>query len=1138
MRGWMLLRRISQAGQCSLLRRDASSDRSFSSILAARAHSFSVSSRSAEEQDDFSDTDTGFAHKLAKQAAKMESPKLVDLCNKIAALRPRDSGHVVPMLKEWEEEGNVLDKEMLRAIMLKLRKWKRGSLALEVADWMYYTKQFPQDLDDVILRMDMAVRAKKIRRAQKIFKKLQAWEKTTDAYNTMFLIFSQRKMILHADDFYYKFKEAKLKPNDITFSILACLYRRCGLHNKVVRLQEDIEAAGMKPCVCFLNNLMVSKYELHGISSAEEIFNQLVPAGSDLKRSHLSTYSMMAASYLSAGMHDKAQNLLEVIEKAMDQGSFPKLRRTYHILISMYSTMKNRDGMERVWKKIEDLKAQDYVAMIESCGRADEVGSAEKYFKEADRKGLLNQPSLFAALLGVYAGKGQADKAEKLFKKMKEQDVSRDALCYHYIILANLNAKNIDRAVEILELAEAAGMRDGRSRPFLGTFCDVLKTIAKETGDVALAETLLADWRKGKYRTDIAVYNHLLRVYLKAGKQVQGPFLKRLAGNNMKPTRETHQLLQQLSDAGGEGMLAAVIVVPVATTFVANPWSRNRARCPALVSAPWLAGAAASRTATQVLGSQYIAQQARQQEEEDEEEYGAQEEDYEDVEDEEDAADELGKIYEKDEARLAGVDFSAAQQLLEAICELKDEQYIRVQRIVRGWLRSRDVEVGKHEFVYVMRRLRKRKRVKHALEIADWMALSRPRPFTLTTKDNIFRMDLASRCGSVGKAERIFERLAPEHRSEVAYNALLLSYTKKKKRGRAERLFKELKATGTISSCYSLNLLASMYRQLGLDAEVLMLAKEAQKLGVELDMCFYNLLLPAKFRVQGLEEVEKLYATITSPRDRTRFFTCLAMANIYVSAGRNDKVLEMLELIDQGMEAGTIVKQRRRYNVLISMYASLEDGARVERTWERLKQQRQPNTEDYCCIIRAWGKLGHVVRAETIFQVAEANEKSLKYSTVFNAMMFVYSVAGMREEAEGLVQRMEYELGVKLDPWCYHHLVLLYAKAGDIGKMLSTLRAAQAGGKKERRFTPLAATLWAALNTLADAGDVDTAEETLTRWKRSGYRVTTGLYNRLLRAHLVAARPTERFVERMLVDGVVPNGETEKLFNELKVKLS
>ncbi|XP_024541760.1 pentatricopeptide repeat-containing protein At1g80270, mitochondrial-like [Selaginella moellendorffii] len=477
------------------------------------------------------------------------------------------------------------------------------------------------------------------------------------------------------------------------------------------------------------------------------------------------------------------------------------------------------------------------------------------------------------------------------------------------------------------------------------------------------------------------------------------------------------------------------------------------------------------------------------------------------------------------------VDYPAATHLASNIARLKRTQVSLVVPEVRKWIKEGNLAT-KHTFLFVIRKLKKRNRHVHAVKIANWMAAKKPVPHEI--KDDIRRVELHGRCGWYQMAERIFQKLPDEHKKEEAYNALLLAYTKSKMLRKAEVVYEKLRDEKMITTPYTFNLMATLYRRRGLEEKVLNLADEARELGIQLDMCSENILLSAKYKVEGIESAEQAFQGIKSSRhEKAHISTYVTMASCYASDELFDKALAVLQTIEHGMEIGQFPKLRTAYNTLITMYATVKNPAGVQRAWKELLKLGDPISQDFICVIKSWGKLGEVERAERLFKDAESLGK-LGSSPMFSAMLYVYSILGLTARAEELVRRMKEELGVQMDPWCYFHLVDMYLKAGNTEEAITWLRESQVTGTRNPRSRPLPASLTLVLGALAAIPDVERAEQILEDWKLAGYWVNSAVYNKLLLAYVNAKRPAYGFVERMLQDGARPNAKTDILFSELR----
>ncbi|KAJ7296759.1 hypothetical protein O6H91_04G012500 [Diphasiastrum complanatum] len=468
-----------------------------------------------------------------------------DFIKMIGTLPLNNNIEVVPFIKAWLAEGKALTKEGVVAGMTKLRRWSRYSQALQISEWIATEKPFELDERDAICRIDLMAKSGDLDGAEKLFQELPPEYKTERAYNTLLAVYCYRNLVTKAEKLMDVMKESRLCSSPFAYNHLMSLYVRNGFLDKLSLLLEELKSTGITPDVYTYNILMGYKGKSGDIEAMEKLMGELRADSRAFPNG--ATYTVLANAYISAGMRDKAENVLREMEFALDAGHIKRRLLSYETLLTMYGTLGKLDGVERVWLHVKvypQRTTASYVCMIEALGRMGEIERAEKIFQQRKKENKNIRNRLYNALLSGYSRKGLMWKADDLVKEMQGRGLALDSLSYYHLIRGYLNSNEDDKALEAFkEVKGIPGLR--RPKLWYDTSLIILN-IFSERGDVTNAKSHFEDCRRIYSDKDVRLYNYLLKAHIKAQMPIVDGFLDRMAADGIKPNKETEDLLKQL----------------------------------------------------------------------------------------------------------------------------------------------------------------------------------------------------------------------------------------------------------------------------------------------------------------------------------------------------------------------------------------------------------------------------------------------------------------------------------------------------------------------------------------------------------------------------------------------------------------
>ncbi|EFJ14574.1 hypothetical protein SELMODRAFT_423640 [Selaginella moellendorffii] len=481
-----------------------------------------------------------------------------ELARRISRLKWCQDHLVVPIVEEWMAEGNEITRYGLIIVRHKLRRRKRFHHALRISDWIAYKKRvIPYDHKEALNHIDLVSRVS-VTRAREMFDNLPADWKSREGYTVLLSMYVRHSMAADAESIYTTLKRWGLRSIS-PINMMLTLYQKHQVFWKVAELIRDAEEAGQSLNMCSFNILLPMTFRAGGVAEMESLVEMM--ESKNFLDEH--TYCMLASSYGRAGMVDKAKEMLMVVEDGMETGKFNRLRRTYNVIIVIYGFIGDVEGVKRIWDITSrmDPTAEDYICMIRSSAKVGLFEQAESGFLA-----LAAQRKMHITVCNVMLQVCQAGnfvlRAESLLRKIHQMGFKPDPATYHHLIAIHLKNDNIQRALDLFQLERqvfrvpfelSPQERKFMSteprkdiKPWVGT-CRMMMLALAERGEVVACETLFRNWRLEKWKTDVRLFNALLRAYEVAREPVAG-FMERLEADGVEADEETIGILSRLPE--------------------------------------------------------------------------------------------------------------------------------------------------------------------------------------------------------------------------------------------------------------------------------------------------------------------------------------------------------------------------------------------------------------------------------------------------------------------------------------------------------------------------------------------------------------------------------------------------------------
>ncbi|ONM52432.1 pentatricopeptide repeat-containing protein At1g80270, mitochondrial [Zea mays] len=425
--------------------------------------------------------------------------------------------------------------------------------------------------------------------------------------------------------------------------------------------------------------------------------------------------------------------------------------------------------------------------------------------------------------------------------------------------------------------------------------------------------------------------------------------------------------------------------------------------------------------------------------------------------------------------------------------------------VLDGWVKIGN-RLERDKVNMVLFHLRKQRMYNKALKFVEW--IERRKLLNFEERDYASHLDLIARNYGVEAAQKYIERVPEAFRSEVLYETLLVNCVCRDDAQKAEQVFNEIRELSlplTISAC---NQMLLLYKRVSRNKVVDILTL-MEKENIKYSIFTYKLMIDLKVRSNDILGMEQVLNSMKENGLEPNFTIQTMVAKFYISGCFTEKAEEVINAMEVHVKAN-----RHAVRSLLDLYAILGRPVDVERVWNLCAE---PKLEDFLAAIKAWSKLGHIERAEEIFDVLVKTFPKLT-SKYFNAMLEVYAENKLLDKSKKFIERMCLD-GCTIGPLTWDAVVKLYVNLGELSKADSFLMNVTEDNPDRH---PLFSSYVILLKAYAEKGDIHNAEKIFDRVKQTNFPARTLPYNLLLAAYASAQVTPYGFRERMKADKFSP----------------
>ncbi|KAL6968644.1 hypothetical protein U1Q18_034444 [Sarracenia purpurea var. burkii] len=378
-------------------------------------------------------------------------------------------------------------------------------------EWMEM-RDFNFSFGDYAMRLDLISKVRGVSAAENYFSNLSQSSKNKFTYGALLNCYCKEKLIDKALGLFKKMDEMNLALTSLTYNNLMSLHMRLGQPEKVPPLIQEMRQRDISLSTFSYNILMHSFSCLNDIEGVERVFGEIKE---NEKLCDWTTYSNLAAAYVKAGIHDKADSALKNVEKVMG----PRNRLAYHYMISLYAGASNLGEVHRVWSSLKSsfptTNSMSYLVMLEALAKLNDIDGIKICFEEWESNCSSYDMRLANVCIKAYLKNDMVTEAELVRDRAIKRSKGPFSWAWEMFTMFFLKQNQMDSALKCMEEAIYA-VKDTEWHPKPENINKLLNYF-KEEKDVDGAEELCKMLKKVNC-LDSKTYNSLIDTYIAAGK--------------------------------------------------------------------------------------------------------------------------------------------------------------------------------------------------------------------------------------------------------------------------------------------------------------------------------------------------------------------------------------------------------------------------------------------------------------------------------------------------------------------------------------------------------------------------------------------------------------------------------------------
>ncbi|KAL3841160.1 hypothetical protein ACJIZ3_025751 [Penstemon smallii] len=431
---------------------------------------------------------------------------------------------VSKVLDKWVEEGNEVTQTEVSITMLHLRKRRMYIKALQLSEWLESTKHIEFNESNYASRVDLIAKVRGLFKAEEYIQQIPESFRGEVVYRTLLANCVSASNVKKSEEVFNKMKNLKFPVTCFSCNQLLLLYKRTD-KKKIADVLLLMEKENIKPSLFTYQLLIDVKGQANDITGMEQIVETMKSQGIE---PNTQIRTSLARHYANSGIKDKSEAIL----KDLEGDNISKNRWVCKKLLPIYATLGREDEVERIWNVCESKpRLGECTAAVEAWGQLKKIEKAEAAFDKMMEKVKKPSSKHFAGLLKVYANNKKLAKGKELVKRMAESGCSVGPLTWDALVKLYVGAGEVEKADSILEKAT----KQKKGRPLFNSYFTILDHYAKR-GDIHNAEKIFQKMRQAGYVSRLKQYQTLLQAYINGKVPVYG-FSDRMKADNVFPNK-------------------------------------------------------------------------------------------------------------------------------------------------------------------------------------------------------------------------------------------------------------------------------------------------------------------------------------------------------------------------------------------------------------------------------------------------------------------------------------------------------------------------------------------------------------------------------------------------------------------------
>ncbi|XP_057487015.1 pentatricopeptide repeat-containing protein At1g80270, mitochondrial-like [Actinidia eriantha] len=436
-------------------------------------------------------------------------------------------------LDKWVEGGNELTRSEISLAMLNLRKRRMYGRALQLSEWLESTNLLTFVERDYASRLDLIAKVRGLLKAESYIEKIPKSFRGEVIYRTLLANCVAANNVKKAEQVFNKMKDLEFPITCFACNQLLLLYKRFD-KKKIADVLLLMEKENVKPSLFTYRLLIDTKGQSNDIAGMDQIVETMKAEGIE---PDLTTQATLARHYVSAGLKEKAEDVL----KEMEGDNIKENRWACHALLPLYAALGKADEVGRVWKVCEsNPKVDECLAAIESWGKLNKVEEAEAVFDRMSNTWKKLSSKHYTALLKVYANHKLLAKGKNLVKRMGDSGCRIGPFTWDALVKLYVEAGEVEKADSILQKAN----QQNQMRPMFSSYMAIMDQYAKR-GDIHNSEKMLHRMRQNGYVGRIRQFQALIQAYINAKVPAYG-IRERMKADNIFPNKAVAGQLAQV----------------------------------------------------------------------------------------------------------------------------------------------------------------------------------------------------------------------------------------------------------------------------------------------------------------------------------------------------------------------------------------------------------------------------------------------------------------------------------------------------------------------------------------------------------------------------------------------------------------